>query len=210
MSYLKSLMAHNEVVAFATRQHSIVLAGSFIVNLLIAAVIVLVAGLLAIPTAGLSWLIAILCAIPLARFIIRFIKWWNEQYVITNRRVIQTEGFITKHVIDSSLEKVNDVVLVQSMWGRLMDFGLVEIMTASEIGVNRLDRIKSPVKFKTAMLDQKEAMSSRDRSEDALAGPPAGAEDIPDIIAELDDLRKSGIISEGEFLEKKQDLLSKL
>ena len=65
------------------------LAGSFLVNTLIAAVIVIVAGLLAIPTGGLSWLLAVLCVIPLARFVTRFIKWWYEQYIITNRRVIQ-------------------------------------------------------------------------------------------------------------------------
>jgi len=210
MSYLKSLLARNESIAFATRQHWIVLAGSIFVNLLLIAIIVAAALLLAPVTASLSLLLLILLLVPIARFAVRFIKWWNEQYIITNRRVIQTEGLITKHVIDSSLEKVNDVVLVQSMWGRLLDFGHIEIMTASEIGVNRLDRIKSPVRFKTAMLDQKEAMGLRDRTDDVLSGPSAGAADIPDIIAELDDLRKSGIITEEEFKQKKEDLLGKI
>ena len=210
MSYLTSLLAHNEVISFSTRQHWIVLAGSVFVNLLLAAIIVAAAGLLIPATASLSLLLLILLAAPIIRFAVRFVKWWNEQYIITNRRVIQTEGMVTKHVIDSSLEKVNDVVLIQSVWGRLLDFGQIEIMTASEIGVNRLDRIKSPVKFKTAMLDQKEAMGMRNRTEDAMSGPSAGAGDIPDIISELDDLRKSDIITEEEFKQKKQELLGKI
>jgi uncharacterized membrane protein YdbT with pleckstrin-like domain len=210
MSYLNSLLAHNETIAFATRQHWIVLAGSILVNLFLAAIFVAAALLLVPATAGLSLLLLILLLVPIARFTVRFVKWWNEQYIITNRRVIQTEGMITKHVIDSSLEKVNDVVLVQSVWGRLLDFGQIEIMTASEIGVNRLDRIKSPVKFKTSMLDQKEAMGMRDRTDDALSGPSAGAAEIPDIIAELDDLRKNGIITEEEFARKKEELLGKI
>ena len=34
--------------------------------------------------------------------------------------------------------------------------------------------------------------------------------DIPSMIARLDDLRKKGIISEGEFQQKKAELLAKM
>ncbi len=79
-----------------------------------------------------------------------------EEYIVTNRRVIQTAGVFNKHVIDSSLEKVNDVVLTETVLGRLFDYGNIEILTASEMGVNLLRHIVSPVKFKTEMLNQKE------------------------------------------------------
>ena len=36
------------------------------------------------------------------------------------------------------------------------------------------------------------------------------AEDIPAMIAKLDELRKKGILSEAEFQEKKSDLLAKM
>lgn len=140
--------------------------------------------------------------------------WWNEQYIVTNRRVIQTEGIINKHVIDSSLEKVNDVVLNQSVWGRILGYGDVEILTASEIGVNRFERITQPVRFKTEMLNQKEDLGVLDefnrRAESTLEAPSPVAVDIPELIAELDELRRKGIISQQEFEQKKQELLRKI
>ena len=42
---------------------------------------------------------------------------------MTNRRVIQVEGVVNKHATDSSLEKINDAVLSQSIFGRMFGFG---------------------------------------------------------------------------------------
>jgi uncharacterized membrane protein YdbT with pleckstrin-like domain len=216
MGYVQSLMAKNEQIVFVTRQHWIVLLIPLLVYLLPA--IVVTAGLLLLSIVFVLPPVLLALVLPLillGKFIMIALRWWNEQYIITNRRVVQTEGLIHKHVIDSSLEKVNDVVLDQSIWGRLMGFGNVEILTASEIGVNRLDKIGRPVHFKTAMLDQKEALNvSEDfgaRAERVLdAAPAAAAADIPELIAELDELRKKGILSEAEFEQKKQELLGKM
>jgi len=214
MGYIQSLMAKNEQIAFSTRQHWIVLLIPVLAYLLPA--IVVIAGLLLLSY-FIQPLISLALVLPLyllGKFIFILLRWLNEQYIITNRRVIQTHGLIHKHVIDSSLEKVNDVVLDQSIWGRLMGFGNVEILTASEVGVNRLDKIGRPVHFKTAMLDQKEALNVTEdfgaKEERVLEAAPPTTGDIPELIAELDELRKKGILSEAEFEEKKHALLSKI
>ena len=116
-------------------------------------------------------------------------------------------------MIDSSLEKVNDVVLIQSMWGRLMDFGQIEIMTASEKRPTTCwIVIKSPVKFKTAMLDQKRGHEQAATGRmTPLGGPPAGVSDIPDIIAELDGPAQERYHQRtGVSFRKKEELLGKL
>jgi hypothetical protein len=218
MGYIQSLLGRNERIAFVTRQHWAVLLGSLIVNGFFAAVIlaiVLALGLLAPPAADpFTLLPLVLLVIPIASLTVRLLKWWNEQYIITNRRVIQTEGMFNKHVIDSSLEKVNDVVLNQTALGRMFGYGDVEILTASEIGVNRFERIAGPVRFKTEMLNQKEDMGMVDdvgrKAERALEAPPPGTGDIPELIAELDELRRRGVITEAEFEQKKLELLSKI
>ena len=217
MGYVESLLGRNERIVFVTRQHGIVLLGSLIGNLLLALVIVAIAIalFLVFPTAApFTLLPLVLLVIPIVRFALRFLNWWNEQYIVTNRRVIQTEGLFNKHVIDSSLEKVNDVVLTQSAWGRMVGYGDVEILTASEFGANRFERIAGPVHFKTEMLDQKEGLGEleefRHRTGQALEGPPSAAGDIPELIAELDELRRRGVISDQEFQQKKQELLRKI
>ncbi len=210
MRYEEKLLASGEYIVFTTRQHWIVLLYHAIANLipafLLAAAVFISATVLAFPPLLLALVVLLL---PLGRFVVMLLKWWNEQYIITNRRVIQTEGIITKHVIDSSLEKVNDVALIQSLWGRLLNYGDIEIMTASEMGVNRMQRIKDPLGFKTAMLNQKAGLGI-EITENMVPAPSIGDPNVLRLIAQLEELRRQGILTQQEFDEKKKMLLDRL
>lgn len=211
MGYVEGLLSDNEQIVVRTRRHWMVLASSFFTNFIVAVVIVIVGVLVSIFAAAmvgpLAFLIFLLLIFPFFAFMRDFLDWWNEEYLVTNRRVIQAEGTINKHVIDSSLEKVNDVVLNQTFLGRLLDYGDIEILTASEIGVNKLHTIAGPVKFKTEMLNQKEAMGA---DEHFGKHTPAPQHDVPALLAELDELRKQGVLTEAEFQQKKAQLLAKM
>jgi len=205
--YLKHLLGNHEEILLVTRQHwfvllqAIILEG-FIALLIIAADIAVYTFLLPNP---LVYLGLILFLIPAISLIKDALIWSNRKYVVTSRRVIQIHGVFNKDITDSSLEKVNDVKMDQSFIGRLFDFGDVEILTASELGVNLFKRIAEPVKFKTAMLNAKT------RLEDEQAGHSEHEEnDIPSLIARLGQLRQQGIITEAEFQTKKSELLAKL
>jgi uncharacterized membrane protein YdbT with pleckstrin-like domain len=126
--------------------------------------------------------------------------------VVTDRRVIQIFGVFNKNITDSSLEKVNDVKMEQSFFGRMFDFGDIEILTASELGINRFTFIGDPIHFKKAMLDAKFALESNERP----YGMAAPAMDVPRLIQELDALRRSGALTEAEFNAKKSRLLDKI
>lgn len=211
MGYVEGLLSDNEQIVVRTRRHWMVLASSFFTNFIVAVVIVIVGVLVSIFAVAmvgpLAFLIFLLLIFPFFAFMRDFLDWWNEEYLVTNRRVIQAEGTINKHVIDSSLEKVNDVVLNQTFLGRLLDYGDIEILTASEIGVNKLHTIAGPVKFKTEMLNQKEAMGA---DEHFGKHTPAPQHDVPALLAELDELRKQGVLTEAEFQQKKAQLLAKM
>ncbi len=216
MGYLEGLMGRRERIVFKARQHWLFVLGKLVLWSAVSLGILLVVAVLAAitPLDGLALLLLLALVFPFWRFMVDCLNWWNEQYVITNRRVIQLEGVINKHSIDSSLEKVNDVVLEQSAIGRILNYGDIQILTASEVGINRFDRIVRPVKFKTEMLNQKEALGQLDIFEGRVTrvleqeAPTAG--DIPELIAELDELRKKGIITDREFQDKKRALLAKL
>jgi uncharacterized membrane protein YdbT with pleckstrin-like domain len=118
---------------------------------------------------------------------------------------MQIAGIFNKNVTDSSLEKVNDVKMEQSFWGRIFEFGDIEILTASELGANMFRTIGDPIHFKTAMLNAKEEL------EQYHARPgDQDDEDIPTLISRLDDLRKKGVITDIEFQQKKAELLAKM
>jgi hypothetical protein len=175
---------------------------------------------------AIAWIAFVIAAVPAFEVIRIFADWMNERYIITNRRVMEIRGIINKHVRDSALEKVNDVDLTQSVIGRILGYGTVQIITGSDIGVNMFRRISNPVRFKREMLNAKEGLYETPRSKEeegvpleTEAGegerdaggkaPPSGG-DIPDLIAELAELRQRGIITEEEFQAKKKDLLDRL
>ena len=109
-------------------------------------------------------------------------------------------GVISKNVTDSSLEKVNDVKMMQSGLGRMFNYGDIEILTASELGVNRFTHIAKPIELKTAMLNAKAKL---DKGGD-------GGQDVPAMIAKLGKLHEQEVLTDEEFESKKAELLAKI
>src|SRR5260370_19579509 len=107
------------------------------------------------------------------------LRWRNEEYIVTSRRVLRMEGVINKRVIDSSLEKINDAVLTQSIFGRMFGFGDLEILTASETGISILRMLRQPDDFKRAMLDAKHDLELELSGAKPLPGPPIRLSQAP-------------------------------
>ncbi|MEO8571164.1 MAG: PH domain-containing protein, partial [Chloroflexota bacterium] len=100
------------------------------------------------------------------------LRYLNQEYILTNRRVIQVEGVVNKRATDSSLEKINDAALTQSFFGRIFDFGDLDVLTAAEAGIERFRMIIDPVGFKRAMLDAKHEHEVGMEREGWAPGPP--------------------------------------
>ena len=88
----------------------------------------------------------------------RYASWTFQDYIITNRRVMQVEGIVNKVSKDSSLEKINDAVLRQGLFGRLLHFGDLSILTASDTTVDDFKMLNDAANFKKAMLNAKYAL----------------------------------------------------
>ena len=206
-NYTPRMLGENERILLITRQHWFVLFSAVVAEILVMLIVVAMMVVLSVVTLGnpLALLGFLLVLIPLVSMLHDILVWYNRQYIVTNRRVIQVSGVFNKNVIDSSLEKVNDVKMTQSFLGRLFDYGNVEILTASELGVNLFKRIGNPVKFKTAMLNAKEELGF-----EGMGAHTPQVEGIPAQIADLDELRKKGILTEAEFQQKKTELLAKM
>jgi len=205
-NYLEEMLGKNERILLKTRQHWFILFSSIALEILLILILIGAGSALVVMTSPLAIVAFILLLVPLIGMVRDTMIWYNRQYIVTNRRVIQISGIFSKDVVDSSLEKVNDVKMNQTFFGRLFDYGDIEILTASEVGANVFKRIGEPIKFKTAMLNAKEQMGFNDDA----GGEHRGTNDIPTLIAELDDLRKKGIISDEEFQQKKKELLQKM
>ncbi len=219
-TYLNQLLGDEEQILFVTRRHWLVLAGEILSEtVLTIALAVLISILLAIyrpggqvaPWVAIGYVLLLLPIISLGRDVA---IWANHKFVVTNRRILHLEGVLDKDITDSSLEKVNDVKLEQSVWGRMMDFGNVEILTASELGVNKFTQIAHPIRFKTAMLNAKNRLDHPQAAPAAAVAaktPDASkAPDVATLLMQLDQLRQNGVLTEAEFQAKKAQLLAKM
>jgi uncharacterized membrane protein YdbT with pleckstrin-like domain len=210
-SYLDNLLGGHEKIILVTRQHWFILARSIFLEISVILVLLAIGVIVAInfpPIAILMVVIIfILLLLPIFTMTRDILNWSHRQYIVTNRRVMQISGIINKSVTDSNLEKVNDLKLQQSMFGRMFDYGDIEILTASELGANLFKQIEDPVQFKTAMINAKEQIDAGGREN---IPAESTADPITNMIASLSLLRKNGIITEDEFQQKKADLLSRL
>jgi uncharacterized membrane protein YdbT with pleckstrin-like domain len=203
-NYLEGLLGDNERILMETHQHWFVLFNKIFLEIILI-VIIIAASLFAAAYYPIAIAGLILVLVPLAGMMKDIAVWRSQAYLVTTRRVIQISGVLSKDVVDSSLEKVNDVKLSQSFFGRLFGYGDIEILTASELGVNLFHQIANPVEFKTEMLNAKERLGFEEMGMTAHA-----IEDIPTMIEKLDVLRKRGVLSETEFQQKKAELLAKM
>ena len=164
MSYADGLLSSGERVVHREKQHWWVFVWGARFTIL-AVIIAVVLGFLStlLETGGISgtfrdvlfWVVAALFIGGLALLFWTTLRYMNQEYVLTNRRVIQVEGVVNKRAVDSSLEKINDAVLTQSIFGRALGFGDLSILTASEAAISDFRMLVRPIEFKKAMLEAK-------------------------------------------------------
>jgi hypothetical protein len=184
MSYARTLLSRGEEVVFESRQHWFaVVAHTW--GFIIAAILALAVAIWAasrpnsesLGTLGQIIEIAALLVLlgSLARIGLIVWAWRNQEWLVTNRRIIKSQGILNKSMGDSSLEKVNDAILSQSMIGRLVGYGNLDILTAAEepSSVSDFPMLADAVQFKIAMLNQKHALEFPDEAPPPVQRPAA-------------------------------------
>jgi len=189
MSYARNLLSRGEEVVYESRQHWFAVVARTIIWILVAIVAIAIVIFLVtgerpfggetvdgvLTTVGFVALIGTLLYIGFVVW-----DWRNQEWLITTRRVIRAEGVLNKSVTDTSLEKINDARLDQSVFGRIFGFGTLDILTAAEeVGGNSISdfpMIAGPIAFKKAMFDQKMMLENPElappRYQRAAQAPP--------------------------------------
>lgn len=176
MSYADSLLATGERILHRERQHWLVLVWGArlpIVGMLLGVVLLILSSAVGDPLRQLVfWAGAALFVGGLGFLFWATLRYLNQEYVLTNRRVIEVAGVVNKRSTDSSLEKINDAILTQSIFGRMFGFGDLEVLTASEAGIERFRMIVNPIHFKKAMMDAKHEYEQDMSGSFRAPGPP--------------------------------------
>ena len=180
MAYLDNRLASGEELLRREHQHWFVVAANarYSIFAFIGAIaLILLSGAVPNDPNGqgirqfIGYVVLILVVGGLLSLAWQILKWQNEEFAVTSRRVLKTEGVLSKQLIDSSLEKINDAILTESVFGRMFGFGDLEILTASESGISRLRMLRDADGFKRAMLDAKHELELELSGARPMPGP---------------------------------------
>lgn len=238
MAYLDNILGHGEEKLYVAHRHIIFLIARVALRLLAALVLLAIGIVLKVKVQGTPGLVLLMVFLAVAlvfvaQTLVLQLQWRNELYVITQHRVIQIAGVFGKHTEDSSLTMINDLILDQSIWGRMLNFGDLQIVTGNDLG-DKLVGVANPFAFKRALLAAREAAANpagyaaapypvvqpyaeMPPAEAPYAAAnqtaqfaPQRAEDVTALIARLADLRDRGAISQQEFDAKRAELLRRI
>jgi Bacterial PH domain/Short C-terminal domain len=234
--YADNLLADGEHAVLRTRQHFLatIFEGRTAWAIFIASVVLFFLSASVapeLPRQVFQWIALGLLLISLFWLLQVYASWYAEDYLVTNRRVLKVEGVFRKRSADSSLEKINDAVLEQSVLGRMLNYGDLDIMTAAETSVDTYRMLAGAPQFKKTMLDEKHSLEEEFLRVPApplraapmvstapADSPPPGAQPKPGMssteitkaLGELADLRDRGAISPEDYEAKKSDLLGRI
>jgi uncharacterized membrane protein YdbT with pleckstrin-like domain len=112
---------------------------------------------------------------------------WVRQrdiWVVTTQRVIDERGIFSLYSMESPLDKITNVSVNQSILGRILGYGLVQIQTAGEAGVTEEAKIMYPRGFREAIFEQREHYSEQTAGRTRPNGPPGEPKLIPGVTKE--------------------------
>jgi uncharacterized membrane protein YdbT with pleckstrin-like domain len=255
MSYAEKLLATGEGIVRREQQHWIfpfLIAGKWVAIAVVVGVsgIVLNAfvinsngeGILASMLGFIEWAVGIITLVAIVIAVVGFvwsiIQWRTQEYVLTDSRVMHIRGVINKQSSDSSLENITDAQINIPWLGRMLGFGDLRFMTASEAGIEDLRALGDPIGFKKALMEAKTermihintarmptppvradepvsggvAAPAQPTPAPAAPAAPAAAtaDDVTKTLASLAALRDSGAITPEEYEAKKQELLGRI
>jgi len=160
---------------------------------------------------GVSLAVAgVLVLVSLAWIGITYASWATTNFVITSDRLIYRHGVLSKRGIEIPLERVNTVFFSQTILERMVGSGDLVIESAGEKGSESFSNVRKPSAVQNEIYRQMEANENRKFDRIGAGGAPVGGQTIPDQIAQLDQLRQQGVITQAEFDTKKQQLLDKM
>jgi Bacterial PH domain/Short C-terminal domain len=164
MAYIDEMLGRGEKIIYQGHQHWMVLVGTafkWIGSFALALVGAIVLSALTITDQFMNtartfvtWGLVGVMVICLFAFFWHFLLWYTEKYYLTNERIIQQEGIISKNTSDSGLDKINDIQVTQSVLGRIWGYADITIQTGNETG-NTFKMMSKPFDFKKMMLDAK-------------------------------------------------------
>ncbi len=173
---MRTRLQPGEEVQILVRRHGIVLAvpfglAFFFAGCLLAAWWAHWPGYLMLASAGVT-------AVAAGWALAGYFSWRCDLWAVTPQRVIDESGVFTVTMIDSPLETIHNISCEQSVFGRMLGYGTLNIQTAAEHGSTTIPDVSSPADLRETIL------SMKNRARQGLsAGRTVSAAAVPSVAA---------------------------
>jgi len=148
---MRTKLREGEQKLFETRAHWVKVLKPFLIFLL--ALVLFILSMVLIPGDGsfdkfARWGAVIFLGLAACYFGYR--EWYRRRdiWAVTNLRVIDEKGIFSRYSKESPLDKINNLSYNQSILGRILNFGNVEIQTAAEDGATIYRQVAKPKQLK--------------------------------------------------------------
>ncbi|MBL8115077.1 MAG: PH domain-containing protein, partial [Acidobacteria bacterium] len=142
----------------------------------------------------------VLALVGLVALALRAIVDSFDEFAVTSLRIIKKTGVLTRRVSQIPFDKVQDLRLVATLWGRWLSYGDVAIDSASEEGPVVFRRIQNPEAFRNAVFTRRAAAAGSAAS----VVPVRTAEER---LKDVERLFAAGTLTEAEYKVKRQELI---
>lgn len=194
----------------------------------VAAGAIVVVLLLVLWWTDVSWLEKVIRWVTLVAFIVlvlntlyEFAKWKTTRFAITDQRVAYQSGLIQRRGVSIPLNRINNVNFHQTAIARILNNGVVVIESAGDLGESVFQNIPDPQHVRTLIFTEVDADEERDSQRDAAALAEAMRQHMTDSagsgspspserLAQLDEMRANGQLSEEEYAAKRRQILDAL
>jgi uncharacterized membrane protein YdbT with pleckstrin-like domain len=170
VTYPTRLLAPGERIAFELKPHwraLIAPAVVLIIEVFVGTWLYFSVANWSIGSWSLAWLqwpiLIILIGVAIWRVLVPFARWLTTQYVFTSRRIIVRRGLVTKQGRDMPLNKVNNVSFNVSLMGRILNYGALEVESASDDGDLYIDDVPDVEEIQRLVYELHELDDSRRR-----------------------------------------------
>lgn len=149
---MRTPLRKDEQILFETHKHWYVL----IIPLLFSLFLISLSFYLYTKLSPLYWWYFTIPVIAVLYLVYKYYSWKFDLWVVTNYRVIDEFGVFSINSKESPIDKINNVSYQQSLLGRIMGFGDVQIQTAAEMGETSYTNISRPQQLKEALSNAQE------------------------------------------------------
>ena len=169
---MSNLLAGENLIIKA-HQHWITLVGNLILPVLLVLAVLVADFSFLSPDHGVytphlrEILSGAVVAVALLWLIVVWIRWQSTAYTLTDQRIKIETGVFSRQEKVIPIDRVQDCMTRQSVIGRMLGYGRVEVDAAGAQGAEVLDHLPSPGTFR----DQVFIQSERRRGGASSAGP---------------------------------------